>query len=64
MNVHIRARPYKCRLEGCDADFNELANRNAHERNVHQFNYKKALESANSNTMEMDVIIAKEVEEA
>ena len=27
MNVHIRSRPFKCRLEGCDADFNELANR-------------------------------------
>ena len=32
MNVHIRSRPYKCRLAGCDADFNELSNRNAHEK--------------------------------
>ena len=27
MNVHIRTRPFKCRLEGCNADFNEMANR-------------------------------------
>ena len=40
MNVHIRSRPYKCRLAGCDADFNELSNRNAHEKGVHKFSYK------------------------
>ena len=42
MNVHIRSRPYKCRADpNCGSDFNELANRNAHEKNVHQFDYKK-----------------------
>ena len=41
MNVHIRSRPYKCRADqNCGSDFNELANRNAHEKNVHQFDYK------------------------
>ena len=38
MNVHIRSRPFKCRADvKCGSDFNELANRNAHEKNVHQF---------------------------
>ncbi len=46
MNVHIRSRPYKCRLEGCEADFNELANRNTHERRVHNFNYRKIVGSS------------------
>ena len=42
MNVHIRSRPYKCRADpNCGSDFNEMANRNAHEKNVHQFDYKK-----------------------
>lgn len=38
-----RIRPFKCRLEGCEADFNEMANRNAHEKNVHKYDYKKAM---------------------
>ena len=67
MNVHIRARPYKCRVENCDADFNELANRNAHEKNVHQYNYKKTMELVNSSMTVLDdvkIIIAKDSEEA
>ena len=66
MNVHIRARPYKCRVENCDADFNELANRNAHEKNVHQYNYKKTMELANSSMTVLDdvkIIIAKDSED-
>ena len=46
MNVHIRSRPFKCRLAGCDADFNELSNRNAHEKGVHKFNFKDLADSA------------------
>ena len=63
MNVHIRSRPYKCRLQGCDADFNELANRNAHERNVHQFDYKKYLAESAGSSIEMDVMLDEDDEE-
>ncbi len=60
MNVHIRSRPYKCRLPGCDADFNELANRNAHEKNVHKLDTKKVLNDTKSDTSEHDVEITVE----
>ena len=32
-------------MEGCDADFNELANRNAHEKGVHKFNYREIVKN-------------------
>ena len=37
MNVHLKLRPYKCRYEECDYDFayNDLSNRNAHEKKKH-----------------------------
>jgi len=60
MNVHIRSRPYKCRLAGCDADFNELANRNAHEKNVHKFDVKKTLQDIKTDTSDQDVEITVE----
>ena len=36
MNVHIKARPYKCRYD-CENDigYNDLSNRNSHERKKH-----------------------------
>ena len=36
MNVHVRSRPYKCSVEGCNWAFNDLSNRNMHERRVHK----------------------------
>jgi len=34
MNVHLKLRPYKCRY-GCEFGYNDLSNRNAHERKKH-----------------------------
>ena len=34
MNIHLNTRPYKCR-EGCDDAFNDLSNRNQHEKRLH-----------------------------
>ena len=34
MNVHLKLRPYKCRY-GCEFGYNELSNRNSHERKKH-----------------------------
>ena len=36
MNVHVRSRPYKCSVQGCNWAFNDLSNRNMHERRVHK----------------------------
>ena len=36
MNVHVRTRPYKCSVQGCNWAFNDLSNRNMHERRVHK----------------------------
>ena len=36
MNVHVRSRPYKCSVSGCNWAFNDLSNRNMHERRVHK----------------------------
>ena len=36
MNVHVRSRPYKCSVPGCNWAFNDLSNRNMHERRVHK----------------------------
>ena len=64
MNVHIRSRPYKCRVVGCDADFNELSNRNAHEKGVHKFVYKdiasQVATAANASAVEEAVVISAE----
>ena len=37
MNVHIKARPFKCRYNYCpnDIGYNDLSNRNSHERKKH-----------------------------
>merc|ERR1712062_908760 len=34
MNVHLKLRPYKCRY-GCEFGYNDVSNRNSHERNKH-----------------------------
>ena len=34
MNVHLKLRPYKCRF-GCDFAYNDLSNRNHHEKKQH-----------------------------
>ena len=34
MNVHLKLRPYKCRY-GCTFAYNDISNRNAHERKTH-----------------------------
>jgi hypothetical protein len=36
MNVHVRSRPYKCSVQGCNWAFNDLSNRYMHERRVHK----------------------------
>ena len=35
MNVHLKLRPHKCRHDGCDVSFNDISNRNQHEKRVH-----------------------------
>ena len=35
MNVHLKLRPYICRYEGCGVSFNDVSNRNQHEKRVH-----------------------------
>ena len=34
MNVHLKLRPYKCRF-GCDIAYNDISNRNHHEKKQH-----------------------------
>ena len=34
MSMHIKARPHRCRY-GCDIGYNDISNRNAHERKTH-----------------------------
>ena len=40
-----------CSISGCTADFNEMANRNSHERTVHKYDYKKQVETINKSAM-------------
>ena len=40
INVHIKTEPHKCRY-GCDNKYNDLSNRNAHERRRHGHVYDK-----------------------
>ena len=35
MSVHIKAKPFKCRY-GCEFRYNDISNRNAHERKTHE----------------------------
>ena len=35
MNVHIKSRPYKCRYPPCEMAYNDLSNRNSHEKRSH-----------------------------
>ena len=49
MNVHIKARPYKCRYPECtrrEPGYNDLGNRNSHEKKVHGGLYNKQLSVA------------------
>ena len=34
MNVHLKLRPYSCRY-GCEFAYNDVSNRNAHEKKTH-----------------------------
>ena len=34
MNVHLKLQPYKCRY-GCDFGYNDISNRNQHEKKKH-----------------------------
>ena len=34
MNVHLKLQPYKCRY-GCDIGYNDISNRNSHEKKKH-----------------------------
>ena len=34
MNMHIKAQPHQCRY-GCENSYNDVSNRNAHERRRH-----------------------------
>ena len=34
MSMHIKSRPHRCRY-GCDVGYNDISNRNAHERKTH-----------------------------
>ena len=34
MNVHLKLRPFQCRY-GCDFGYNDISNRNAHEKKKH-----------------------------
>ena len=34
MNIHIKTRPYSCRF-GCDFSYNDISNRNSHEKMKH-----------------------------
>ena len=35
MNEHIKSRPYHCRHPPCEMRYNDLSNRNSHERKSH-----------------------------
>ena len=35
MNVHLKLRPHMCRYDGCCTRFNDVSNRNQHEKRVH-----------------------------
>ena len=35
MNVHLKLYPFVCRYPGCDAKYNDLSNRNCHEKKKH-----------------------------
>ena len=41
MNVHLKLRPHSCRYEGCSVSFNDVSNRNQHEKRVHGALFKK-----------------------
>ena len=41
MNVHLKLRPYICRVDGCDVSYNDASNRNQHEKRVHGAVQKK-----------------------
>jgi len=41
MNVHLKLRPYECRY-GCSFRYNDLSNRNAHEKKTHGQIFSKA----------------------
>ena len=41
MNVHLRTRPYNSRY-GCEMSYNDVSNRNAHEKKKHGSLYSKA----------------------
>ena len=41
MNVHLKLRPHSCRYEGCSVSFNDVSNRNQHEKRVHGAVMKK-----------------------
>ena len=34
MNIHLKTKPYNCRY-GCDISYNDMSNRNAHEKRTH-----------------------------
>ena len=34
MNVHLKLRPHRCRY-GCDIGYNDISNRNSHEKKIH-----------------------------
>ena len=40
MNVHLKLRPYNCRY-GCDIAYNDISNRNQHEKRQHGKLYVK-----------------------
>ena len=44
MNAHIKARPYKCRYDGCQVDYNDVSNRNSHEKKTHGMVFSKRTE--------------------
>ena len=42
INVHLKLRPYICRYDGCDVSYNDVSNRNQHEKRVHRAVKKNA----------------------
>ena len=47
MNMHIKSRPHRCRY-GCDIGYNDISNRNAHEKKTHGARFDLAKNNHNS----------------
>jgi len=52
MNVHLKERPYNCRY-GCDIAYNDVSNRNQHEKRRHGQLYTVAMAAAAAQQAEL-----------